>query len=333
MTGRILFEKIFSNWLVKVLSVTAAVVLFVFQQVGSLEERFFGIPLQYDAEEGFVITDISAGSVRINLRGSADEIFLVLEADIEAYIDVSKHTGEGKFKSPVLLRRSGSAEIADVEISVDPLEVTVTIEQKMEKEVRVVPKLLGYPAVGYELVEQLVNPNVVLISGPKSHVQALERLESTTIDLTGRTEDFLVRVPIHMDDELIVFISSQIVEVHGIISEVIAEKTFEAVSMRYTNLAEGYALEEFEEYGSLTLSGPQLLIEALQAADLYLDVDCASVTRAGVYQLPVSTVEVPGAVLLSFQPSVIRIRVVEGTPAGAVPGGVTAQTRAIGGIQ
>ena len=45
MTGRALLERVFSNWVVKVLSVAAAVVLFLFQRIGSLEERFLGVPL------------------------------------------------------------------------------------------------------------------------------------------------------------------------------------------------------------------------------------------------------------------------------------------------
>jgi hypothetical protein len=316
LTGRALFERIFSNWIVKILSIAAAVVLFIFNRVGSLEERFFGVPLQYTADDGFVVTDISVGSVRINIRGSGDEIFLVLEDDLEAYVDVTKHTNEGIFKSPVLLRRSGSAETVDIEMSVDPLEATVTLEQKVEKEVVVMPQLLGYPAVGYELVQDLVNPDVVLVTGPRSHLEPLERLESSAIDLTGRTADFVVRVPIQTDDELIIFIASPIVEVRGIIREVIVEKTFEAVSLQYNDLAGGFRLEEAEEYGSLKLSGPQLLVEALRANDLYFDVACGSLIVPGVFELPVSAVVPTGTSLLTFQPSFVSIQVVENPQTG-----------------
>ncbi len=305
----------------KVLSISAAVVLFLFQRFGSLEERFFGVPLQYAVDEGFIVTDISVGSVRINMRGSGDEIFLVLEDDVEAYVDVAMHTREGIFKSPVLLRRSGSAETVDIEMRVDPLEVTVTLEQKIEKEVEVIPQLLGYPAVGYELVQHLVSPEVVAITGPRSHVEALERLESSVIDLTGRTADFLVRVPVQMDDDLIVFIASPIIEVRGIIREVIVQKTFEAVPMRYTNLTAGLFLEEGEEYGSLKLSGPQLLVEALRTNDLYFDVDCGSITIPGVFELPVSVTAPPGTTLLSFQPPSVVVRVNEAVTIGAGTGG------------
>ena len=311
LTGRAFIERVFSNWVVKVLSVSAAVVLFLFQRFGSLEERFFGVPLQYTVDEGFIVTDISVGSVRINMRGSGDEIFLVLEDDVEAYIDVSNHASEGIFKSPVLLRRSGSAETVDIEMRVDPLEATVTLEQKIEKEVGVVPQLLGYPAVGYELVQTLVSPEEVVVTGPRTHIELLDRLESAVIDLSGRTDDFLVRVPIQMDDDLIVFLASPDVEVRGIIREVIVEKTFEAVPMRYSGLAPGLVLEGDEEYGSLKLEGPQLMIEALRTNDLFFDIDCSGITAPGVIELPV-TVTVPlGATLLSFQPPVVSLQVNE----------------------
>lgn len=311
MTGRALLERVFSNWVVKVLSVSAAVVLFLFQRFGSLEERFFGVPLQYTVDEGFIVTDISVGSVRINMRGSGDEIFLVLEDDIEAYIDVTKHKSEGIFKSPVLLRRTGSGETVNVEMRVDPIEVTVTLEHKIEKELEVVPKLLGYPAVGYELVQHLVSPEVVVVTGPRTHIDALDRLESVAIDLTGRTEDFLVRVPVQLDDDLIVFIASRIVEVRGIIREVIMEKTFEAVPIRYNGLPARYALETPEKYGSLKLSGPQLVVEALRTNDLFIDVDCSAVTAPGTIELPVSVIPPPGTTSLAFQPLGVTLQISE----------------------
>ncbi|GAG00264.1 unnamed protein product, partial [marine sediment metagenome] len=137
MTSRALLQKLFSHWIVKILSVAAAVVLFIFQRVGSLDERFFSVPLTYSVDDSFVVTDLSVGSVRINVRGAEEEIFLVLEDDIEAYVDITAHRSEGIFKSPVLLRRTGSAETVDVEMRVEPLEATVTIEQKISKELEI----------------------------------------------------------------------------------------------------------------------------------------------------------------------------------------------------
>ncbi len=313
MTGKQLFERVFSNWVVKILSVAAAVVLFLFHRIGSLEERFLSVPLEYRVDERLVATEVSAESARVDIRGSGDEIFLVLADDIVAYVDLTSYTSEGIFKSPVLLEKKGTAETVDVEMIVDPLEVTVTLERKVEKELPVVPQMLGYPPAGYELVRYLVVPVTMIVSGPRSSLQDLDRLETEEIDLTGRKADFSVSVQVQRPDKFIVFSGSPAVEVRGFIKEVVVEKTFETVPIEYINLPETLVLVEPPLFGSLHLSGPELLVESLRAVDLKLEVDCGKLTKPGVYELPVSAPLPSGLVLLTEQPTVVNIRVIETT--------------------
>ena len=309
MTTRALLERLFSNWIVKILSVAAAVVLFLFQRVGSLEERFFSVPLAYYVDDFFVVTDISVGSVRINVRGAEEEIFLVLEDDIEAYVDITAHRSEGIFKSPVLLRKTGSAETVDVEMRVEPLKATVTIEQRISMELEITPQLSGYPAVGYELIQHLTTPGAVEVSGPRSRIESLDRLQTAVVDLDGRKADFSVRVPVQIQDDMVSLIGSSIVEVHGIIREIIVRRTFEAVEIRYSNLLPSLSADGPENLGSLSFSGPQLVLESLRAGDFVLDVDCEEITEPGVYELTVVP-EGPGRVsIVSFQPAVVNISV------------------------
>ena len=309
LTNKAFFERLFSNWIVKLLSVAAAVILFIFQRVGSLEERFFSVPLRYYVHESFVATDVSVGSVRINMRGPAGDIFNVLEDDIEAYVDVSDHENEGIFKSPVLLRKTGSAETVDVEMSVDPLDAAVTIEQKISKELEVVAQLKGYPAAGYELVQALTTPQLIETIGPRSHIAPIERLETGAVDLTGRREDFSVRVPILMDDEMVTIVGSSVVEIHGIVREIIVRQSFTDVDLRYLDLPPTLFLGDVETSGSIRLSGPLLLVESLRPDDLLLEVACGEIGVPGVFELPVRPNLPAGVSTVSFQPGVVSVRV------------------------
>ena len=286
-------------------------VLFLFQRVGSLEERFIGVPLEYEVDEGFVVTNVSAESVRIDIRGSGDEIFLVFGDDIRAYLDLTSFTSEGIFKSPVLLEKTASAQTVEVEMIVEPLEVTVTLEQKIERELEIAPNLRGYPSVGYELVRYLVTPETAVVSGPRSSIEGLERLTTVEVDLSGRKTDFTVSVPVQTEDDLIVFAGSSSVEIRGIIREVIVEKTFNTVPIDYLNLASRFELEENALFGSLTLSGPQLAVESIRAADLRLVVDCGTIADPGVFELPVSSNIPPEIAVLTIQPSAIECLVTE----------------------
>lgn len=311
MTGRAFFERIFSNWIVKILSVAAAVVLFLFHRIGSLEERFISVPLEYEVDENFVVTNVSTDSVRIDIRGAGDEIFLVLGEDVRAYVDLTAYTSEGIFKAPVLLEKTGSAQTVDVEMIVDPLEVTVTLERKVERELTVVPDLLGYPAAGYELVQYLVTPRTVQVHGPRSSLSDLERLETAEIDLSGRTSDFTASVPVQTPDEQIILLDGNTVEVRCFIREVIIERTFQTVSIEYIGLPPRLELEDPTLFGFLRLSGPQLSVESLRAVDLELVVDCGAVISPGSYELPVSARTPPGVTPIAIEPSTVEIEAVE----------------------
>jgi hypothetical protein len=140
-------------------------------------------------------------------------------------------------------------------------------------------------------------------------LENVDRFESEAIDLTGRISDFVIQTPIRADDELIEFSSSPVVEVRGIIREVIVEKTFETVEISYSNLSPDLAIDEPEVFGSIKLSGPQLTVESLRANDLTLAIECADITVPGSYELPVEMTLPPGISPISFQPSMVVVSV------------------------
>jgi hypothetical protein len=316
LKAKTFFERLFANWIVKILSISVAVVLFLFQRLSSMEERFFSVPLQYSVDSNYIATDVSVGNVRVILRGSGDEIFLVLEDDIEAFADISKHKSEGIFKAPVLLRKKGSAETIDMEMSVEPLEATVTIEQKITKEIGVIPSLSGYPAAGYELVQYLTTPNLIEVSGPRSRMLIFERLETGVIDLSGRTTDFTIGIPVSIADDLISVIGSSVVEVHGIIREAIIRRSFDGIQIEYVDLPNNLALTESVESGFLQLSGPQLILESLRVGDISLEVNCGTILSGGVFELAVRPLVPPRISVVTFEPPSVEIRSEERKVAG-----------------
>src|SRR2546423_11898056 len=56
----------------------------------------------------------------------------------------------------------------------------------IERELVVEPRLQGQPAPAYELKEVVVTPTKVRVTGPASHVDALENARTETINIEGR---------------------------------------------------------------------------------------------------------------------------------------------------
>ena len=225
MISRKFLLKLTEKWPVKVLSVAAALIISVFHRINTLESRFFSSPLRIEHNEVFVPASSFTQVIRVGLRGETSNIHSILEDDIEIYIDLKRYTSEGNYKIPVQVRRKGSALGADpVEISVDPIEITVKLEKKISRNINISPVFRGIIAGGFELTSQFINPTSVIAEGPRSHLETLYELNTGIIDLDGRYEDFSVMVNIINDNPLIVLFGNSMIEYRGTIRRISRER-------------------------------------------------------------------------------------------------------------
>ena len=71
----------------------------------------------------------------------------------------------------------------------------------IQRELAVEPHLEGKPAPAYEVKDVVVTPDKVRVTGPASHVTALEKVPTEPISVEGRRESFDVpHTAIHVSD-------------------------------------------------------------------------------------------------------------------------------------
>ena len=142
------------NWPAKIISVAAAVILFLFYR-GDKPGRnvFFRFRFRSILMKVMRYLLPYRRALRSALRGSEENIYLILEDDIEVYADFTVHSSEGQFRAPVQFIKTGSARnIKELEIRLDPAEITLELERKIGPvPSRFHPLLTGYPEKGYEL--------------------------------------------------------------------------------------------------------------------------------------------------------------------------------------
>ena len=166
MEVRTLLAKISENWPAKVLSIAMALILFVFHRMSTLENRFFSASLQLDLEPNIVPASLYPRTIRVNVRSDAASLRTFAEEDIEPYINL-KGKGRGTYRMPVRFRKKGTAPgIEPLEIRVDPMEISITLDNKISKYVPVKANIQGSVKQGYELVTFTLNPAQVIIDGP-----------------------------------------------------------------------------------------------------------------------------------------------------------------------
>ena len=220
-----LLEKITEKWPVKVLSLAAALMISVFFRMNTLENRFFTIPLIIESNETMLPASSFASSVRVSLRGEADGIQPILDEDIEAFIDLGRYTNEGFYRVPVQIRKKGSAlGVEPLEISVLPIEIPLMLEQKVTRNINVYPVIRGTVAEGYELSNQSLIPGTVVAEGPRSILDSHLELETETINLDRRYDDFSIMVNIVNENPLITIHGNRMLEFRGTIRRIVREE-------------------------------------------------------------------------------------------------------------
>lgn len=305
-------ERLVRNWPAKIISLAAAVVIVLFNDLAGIQERYFTVPLELELADSVVAVETSQARVRIVLRGEEEVIFGVLEDDVHAYADLTQHTNEGVFRTPVRIRKTGSALDAEVlEIRAEPLEVTVRLEEKLYRSLEVVPNLVGFPPPGYQFNDYRVSPTSVEAVGPRSELEQLETVVTEEIDLAGRREDFSERVRLVQPSPQIRFPGGDIIEFRGIVVETIIQQTYESVEVVVTSLDADLLVTSEIPRGRMLVQGRQIELEELSPDQIRLAVDAGRIAEPGTYTLPTRPV-VPTRVLpLEFSPARVELTVVD----------------------
>ena len=145
--------------------------------------------------QGLVIMEPKDPKITIKISGKRNYVNRILEEDILASVDLSGYS-EGSVKVPVYIDVPSEVRIVDYH----PKEILFKFEKLVRKEAVVTVDTDGSLPQGYVLGEPEIKPQTVYIEGPRSWVDSVTDVVAT-VDLTNRTEDIKVTVPIKLIDE------------------------------------------------------------------------------------------------------------------------------------
>jgi YbbR domain-containing protein len=224
--------------------------------------------------------------VRLTLRGTEESILPILEEDMTASVSLDAHRNAGVYREAVKVARKGTAlNVEPLEITVDPQEISFTLEPLAERRVNVIPDIRGSPAYGYELAQTVFSPKDVVIRGARSRVQGVTTLSTEVIDFTGRTGSFALKVKIILPNTLVRLAGEPAADFRATIQESMVTRTVDAVVLAPTDLSSHLALKSPPATGTLQISGAQLAVDAVRPDQLRLLLDCSTVKRVGQFTL------------------------------------------------
>ncbi|MDR0645014.1 MAG: hypothetical protein LBG05_08985 [Treponema sp.] len=314
MDYRKLLLKIAENWSAKMLSIAFAIVLFVLHRTSTMAERFFSVPLKVETDGSYTPSSSYEHNIRVSMRGETNSIYPILENDIEAFVDI-KDKGKGFYRLPVQIRKKGTAIGVDpLEITVDPLEIALSIDYKVSKYVPLTANIRGAPKEGFKMVSSTLTPNQVVIDGPSGVIANIVELFTEDIDIDGRDEDFSVVVNILNNEPLAIVRGNGSAEYKGFVQPITSQKVLDRLPIAVKGLDEKQTTELSVRDGSITLLGKQQSLEEYAAYlsvenSALLSVNCSDIHNAGVYELPVTATVPSEFSIVALTPQTVSVRV------------------------
>lgn len=144
----------------------------------------------------------------------------------------------------------------------------------------------GQPAEGYRVVSTGVSPSSILAAGEEDALDLLDELYlESPVDVSGATESFTATVKVRKPGD-INYLSAETVTVAVQIEPVEISRTFDSVKLFARGLTDGLSASLSQKTLNVVLTGPQLTLQSLRAANVTAWVDASGLT-AGEYVLPV----------------------------------------------
>jgi len=187
------------NLAVKVLSVFLALVLW-FQVMREenpvVQETFEEVPLRPEGlGAGLVILDQQPRLVSLKVQGQARVVRKMTTAQLKATVELSE-LGPGVHWVPVKVEMPRGVEL----VQVSPAEVMLQIDRLVQQNLPVQVRLEGKVHEDFRHQDPRVHPEVVMISGPASLVEAVASVW-VRVSLQGAREDLSVQVEVRPLDE------------------------------------------------------------------------------------------------------------------------------------
>jgi YbbR domain-containing protein len=229
------------------------------------------VPLNFRLPGDTEISNDTRSDVEVVLTGSKHALDTINVRDLTVNVDVSDlKPGEHNVQltmDRVAMGLPDGVKFGDIQ----PNNVQLTLEPRVEREIEVEVRHTGNVPEGYELRGITATPDKVKVRGPASHINALVKVPTEIVSLDGRKESFTQpQTAIEIADKKVDLIDTA-VNVRVEIGEQRAEKSLGGVSV---SASDGTLVRP--ETASITVYGERSAINQLRADNTKLVLDFAA---------------------------------------------------------
>lgn len=247
-----------------------------------------------DYPDGFRGGTASADPSTVTISGPKS----VVDQIVRVYVDYSLDrlpSRAGKVRTALPMRfatadgetiESDLLEVTSAEVVLRSIIVDHTLYPTRTLSLSAEDLVQGQPEEGYQVVSAGVSPVSILAAGEKDTLELLDELYlESPVDVSGKTESFTATVRVRKPGD-INYLSAETVTVAVQIEPVEISRTFDGVKLFARGLTDGLKASLSQKTLNVVLTGPQLALQSLRAANVTAWVDVSGLTQ-GEYVLPV----------------------------------------------
>lgn len=268
------------------------------------------VEVRGDAARGYVLDEPFADPATITVTGSASRVEALAEARVTVFLDNPQQDAVVS-RRPVFYDRQGNITgVNSLELSTEEVLVTVPVNQLAGYAAKpIIVDWQGEPAPGYRLLDVRVEPDSVLLTGSPAELDALSRVRTEPVDITGLRESVTLSVGLDLPEGL------QLDDLQPIIVEIEIEPilTSSVISKRpeLRALGEGLTVTLDVDEVRVFLFGPLDKLDSLVDDDVRVTLDLFGL-EVGTHRLePDTDVFVSDVQVRSIQPPQLTVNITD----------------------
>lgn len=282
-----LLARIKHNFPAKVLSLTLAILLYLSNQMLSLETKDLAIPISIQETGEMVITNTIPQAVQVEVRSNSENVSTILQSDISLQLDTTQYFKSGKYEIPLdLILSPDLVTIKPLEIDINPKTITVYLERRVAKWIPLVPDYTGDCAHGYEISDIQFTPAEVRVSGSEINLDSISSLKADKITLTNKKESFTTETYIQNFSNALTIETPKTIMATVSINEIYETKTFYNIPIQTGILKENLKITNELPAVSIALYGTQLDLESYKSSLINVHAVLSQINEVGEYDIP-----------------------------------------------
>ncbi len=288
------------GWKLKIISLGLAAGLWYYAVNEESVEITRMVPLQVKIEnKNMSILRVSSEFLRVTFKAPRAMVGELASADIHSRHVLGKETkqaGEYSFRTDpreIILPSLGLHVLR-----IEPPVVQVVVDELVTQKLPVKPNFQGEPAFGYKVRDEelQMDPDAVMVQGPKGEIEKMTAVLTRLISLTGRTRSFRVNTEFELPATVTVQ-SASMVDLFIPIHEVSEEKELQNVTVKMVRPSGALGIAELNPTKiSVTIQGPRRVLQNLVPEKMHAYADLSGLDY-GEHVVDVAWVFPPGVVL------------------------------------